>query len=226
MKHIKVALISDWYLPRVGGLELHLRDLAKNLNARGHEAHIICATPGPLSQDGPRVHRLDQPLMPVLHTIRSRDALQPLWRILPEFCAQQPRYERVGLRDLCQQIHDMYKANDVARVTTEMYLSEMQPAMKPSDAFACMAHREIDRVEIDDLEGRVTAVLLTPYPPGIPLLIPGERFNRTIVEYLKFARTFNDTFPGFETDIHGLVEIVDGGRKRYFMDCVRQRNGA
>jgi arginine/lysine/ornithine decarboxylase len=29
--------------------------------------------------------------------------------------SRQPRYERVGLRDLCQQIHDMYKANDVAR---------------------------------------------------------------------------------------------------------------
>jgi arginine/lysine/ornithine decarboxylase len=95
------------------------------------------------------------------------DKNQPLWRILPEFVAKQPKYERVGLRDLCQQIHDMYKANDVARVTTEMYLSDMQPAMKPSDAFACMAHREIDRVEIDNLEGRVTSVLLTPYPPGI-----------------------------------------------------------
>ena len=151
------------------------------------------------------------------------DKNQPMWRILPEFVAKQPRYERVGLRDLCQQIHDMYKANDVARVTTEMYLSDMQPAMKPSDAFACMAHREIDRVEIDKLEGRVTSVLLTPYPPGIPLLIPGERFNRTIVEYLKFARTFNEKFPGFETDIHGLVEEEKGGKKRYFMDCVRRR---
>ncbi len=100
----------------------------------------------------------------------------------------------------------MYKANDVARVTTEMYRSDMQPAMKPSDAYACMAHRDLDRVEIDDLEGRVTSVLLTPYPPGIPLLIPGERFNRTIVEYLKFARSFNEKFPGFDTDIHGLVE--------------------
>ena len=48
-------------------------------------------------------------------------------------------------------------------------------------------------------------MLLTPYPPGIPLLIPGERFNKTIVEYLKFARDFNEKFPGFETDIHGLV---------------------
>ncbi|HZQ60965.1 MAG TPA: arginine/lysine/ornithine decarboxylase [Casimicrobiaceae bacterium] len=149
------------------------------------------------------------------------DKNQPLWRILPEFCARQPKYERVGLRDLCQQIHDYYKANDVARVTTEMYLSDMQPAMKPSDAFACMAHREIDRVEIDELEGRVTSVLLTPYPPGIPLLIPGERFNRTIVEYLKFARSFNEHFPGFETDIHGLIEERDGGKMRYFMDCAR-----
>ncbi|MBA3507163.1 MAG: arginine/lysine/ornithine decarboxylase [Betaproteobacteria bacterium] len=150
------------------------------------------------------------------------DKNQPLWRILPEFCAGQPRYERVGLRDLCQQIHDMYKANDVARVTTVMYLSDMQPAMKPSDAFACMAHREIDRVEIDHLEGRVTSVLLTPYPPGIPLLIPGERFNRTIVEYLKFARSFNERFPGFDTDIHGLIGEQDSGRVRYYMDCVRQ----
>ncbi len=152
------------------------------------------------------------------------DKNQPLWKILPEFCAKQPSYEAVGLRDLSQQIHDMYKANDVARVTTEMYLSDMQPAMKPSDAFACMAHREIDRVEIDQLEGRVTSVLLTPYPPGIPLLIPGERFNRTIVQFLQFARDFNQKFPGFDTDIHGLVETKDAtGRLRYFVDCCRPK---
>jgi len=73
--------------------------------------------------------------------------------------------------------------------------------MKPSDAFAKMAHDEIERVEIDQLEGRITAVLLTPYPPGIPLLIPGEKFNKTIVDYLKFARDVNQKLPGFETDI-------------------------
>ena len=112
--------------------------------------------------------------------------------------------------------------NDVARVTTEMYLSDMQPAMKPSDAFAAMAHQEIDRVEIDQLEGRVTGVLVTPYPPGIPLLIPGERFNATIVRYLQFARDFNARFPGFDTDIHGLVREPDGENVvRYFIDCVR-----
>ena len=102
------------------------------------------------------------------------DKNQPLWKILPEFVAQQPKYEGVGLRDLCQQIHDMYKAHDVARVTTEMYLSDMQPSMKPSDAFACMAHREIDRVEIDQLEGRVTSVSADALSAGHPAADSGR----------------------------------------------------
>jgi len=148
------------------------------------------------------------------------DENQPLWRVLPEFIEKHQRYEKTGLKDLCDQIHTIYKANDVARLTTEMYLSEMAPAMKPADAFAKMAHREIERVDIDRLEGRITAMLVTPYPPGIPLLIPGERFNATIVRYLQFTRDFNDKFPGFETDVHGLVEDVVDGKPRYYVDCV------
>ncbi len=146
------------------------------------------------------------------------DKNQPLWKVLPEFVQKNPRYERVGLRDLCTQIHKVYKENDIARLTTEMYLSDMVPAMRPADAFAKMAHREIERVRLDDLVGRITSVLLTPYPPGIPLLIPGEQFNDTIVRYLRFARDFNARFPGFETDIHGLVKREDG---EYYVDCVR-----
>jgi hypothetical protein len=74
---------------------------------------------------------------------------------------------------------------------------------------------------IDELEGRITSILLTPYPPGIPLLIPGERFNKTIVDYLKFARD-TETLPGFETDVHGLVKREVNGRRDYFVDCVKQ----
>ncbi|UDG82102.1 arginine/lysine/ornithine decarboxylase [Candidatus Vallotia cooleyia] len=149
------------------------------------------------------------------------DRNKPLWHVLPEFVAQHSMYERTGLRDLCEQIHSVYRNNDIARLTTEMYLSNMEPAMRPTDAFAKIAHREIDRVPIDDLEGRVTSILLTPYPPGIPLLIPGERFNKTIVRYLKFARNLNAHFPGFHTDIHGLVTESVRGNIEYFVDCVR-----
>jgi arginine decarboxylase len=151
------------------------------------------------------------------------DKNAPMWRILPEFCQAHPRYERMGLRDLCQSIHDMYAKGDIARLTTEMYLSDLQPAMKPSDAFAHIARRTTERVGIDDLEGRITTSLLTPYPPGIPLLIPGERFNKKIVDFLRFTREFNAAFPGFDTDVHGLVEVEEPGQLRtYYVDCVRQ----
>jgi arginine/lysine/ornithine decarboxylase len=149
----------------------------------------------------------------------DRNAL--MGRVLPEFVAAFPRYERMGLRDLSQEIHNMYAKGDIARLTTDMYLSDLQPAMKPSDAYAYIAHRKTERVGIDELEGRITTSLLTPYPPGIPLLIPGERFNRRIVEFLRFTREFNTAFPGFDTDVHGLVEDDgEGAARRYYVDCV------
>ena len=151
------------------------------------------------------------------------DKNQPMWRVMPEFSAKQPRWEQMGLRDMCQHVHAMYSKYDVARLSTEMYLSDLQPAMKPSDAYSHIARRTTERVSIDDLEGRITTSLVTPYPPGIPLLIPGEVFNRKIVEYLKFNREFARECPGFETDIHGLVQERDAdGKMQYFADCVRQ----
>jgi arginine decarboxylase len=150
------------------------------------------------------------------------DRNQPMWRILPEFCQKHPHYEKMGLKDLCQHVHNLYAKYDIARLTTDMYLSSLEPAMTPSDAYAHIARRKTDRVEIDKLEGRITVGLVTPYPPGIPLLIPGEVFNKRIVDYLKFNREFAKECPGFENDIHGLVEEVGkDGVKRYYADCVR-----
>jgi arginine decarboxylase len=153
------------------------------------------------------------------------DRNQPMWRILPEFCkanSAYAKYERMGLKDLSQHVHALYAKHDIARLTTDVYQSDLLPAMTPSDAYAHIAHRKTERVEIDNLEGRITVGLVTPYPPGIPLLIPGEVFNKKIVDYLKFARDFNQECPGFETDIHGLVEEKGAdGVVRYYADCVR-----
>ena len=146
---------------------------------------------------------------------------QPMSRAIPEFSQKHRRYQRMGLRDMCQHVHQQYARFDIARLTTEIYLSDLTPAMKPSDAYAHIAQRKTERVPIDQLEGRITVGLITPYPPGIPLLVPGEVFNKRIVDYLKFAREFAALSPGFETDIHGLVEIEDEhGYVSYYADCV------
>ena len=61
---MRVALVCDWFLPRMGGIELHLRDLALALRGRGVEACIITTTPGPDAVDGVPVHRVKVPLLP------------------------------------------------------------------------------------------------------------------------------------------------------------------
>ena len=105
-----------------------------------------------------------------------------------------------------------------------MYTDLPEPAMKPSEAYDRLVHGDVEPVPIDDLKGRITAVMIVPYPPGIPLVMPGERFmTDSIIDYLKFARDTDDRFPGFEADIHGLRFDRDAqGHKRWLVDCVKE----
>jgi glycogen synthase len=63
---VKVALLSDCYLPRLGGIEVQTHDLAANLTSHGHTVEVFTATPGSRGQrhgaveqvDGVTVHRM------------------------------------------------------------------------------------------------------------------------------------------------------------------------
>ena len=88
---------------------------------------------------------------------------------------------------------------------------------------------QVESVEIDQLMGRTLAVMMVPYPPGIPVIMPGERLTaatKSIHDYLLYAREFDQKFPGFETDIHGLRFEPAAGGRRYLVDCVKQGAGA
>jgi glycosyltransferase involved in cell wall biosynthesis len=61
---LKIGLVSDCYVPRLGGIEMQVHDLAQRLQAAGHEVVVITPTPGPDLVDGIRVHRMQVPLLP------------------------------------------------------------------------------------------------------------------------------------------------------------------
>lgn len=58
---------------------------------------------------------------------------------------------------------------------------ELESDCVPRDAFFAPA----ESVRLDDAAGRICAEQLTPYPPGIPAVIPGERLNETVIDYLR-----------------------------------------
>ena len=66
--------------------------------------------------------------------------------------------------------------------------------------------------------------MVVPYPPGIPLIMPGERFSENcpdLLDYLKELEEFEAVFPGFENDVHGVVkEIGDDGRRKFKISCI------
>ena len=129
---------------------------------------------------------------------------------MPEFAQEYPQYAELGLRELCDQLHAAYREFDIANLSTDIYLDAPEVAQLPSAAWAAMTAGRIEHVAVDDLAGRITAVLLTPYPPGIPLLVPGERVTSRIVEYLRVEAELAAQFPGFNGITHGLGTAADG----------------
>ena len=61
---LKVGIVSDCYVPRLGGIEMQAHDLARNLRAHGHDVVAVTPTAGPDVVDGVRVRRMDVPLLP------------------------------------------------------------------------------------------------------------------------------------------------------------------
>ena len=72
---MKIALVCDWFHPRVGGIELHLNDLAHRLRAAGHDVHVVTPTPGDAVVDGTPVHRIDAPRVPRFGFVYTPGAL-------------------------------------------------------------------------------------------------------------------------------------------------------
>ncbi|KRG45004.1 lysine decarboxylase [Stenotrophomonas pictorum JCM 9942] len=153
------------------------------------------------------------------------DSNAPLSQALPTLAAAYPHaYAGWGLRDLCQALHTFNAEFEVARVMKEMYVELPEPVMTPAEAYDHLVRGDIERVDIEEVSGRVAGTMLVPYPPGIPTIMPGERFGRTndpIIQSLRIAREQNVRFPGFESDVHGLIIEREGGIATYKVEVLK-----
>ena len=84
-----------------------------------------------------------------------------------------------------------------------------------------LVNGDIESLTLEQMAGRTVATGVVPYPPGIPLLMPGESAGEPggpLLGYLKALEAFDAAIPGFAHDIHG-VEVEDG---LYRVLCVKQ----
>jgi arginine decarboxylase len=132
------------------------------------------------------------------------DANAPLNRVLPALAEAHPEaYGKMGLKDLCDKMHQVYREDKVPKAQQDMFATLPEMAMLPAETYDLLVRGQVESVEIDQLMGRTLAVMLVPYPPGIPVIMPesGYAITKPIHDYQLYAREFDQKFPGFR--IHG-----------------------
>ena len=139
---------------------------------------------------------------------RDYDANTPLARALPQLAALYPAaYGAMGLKDLGHTMFTAMRSTGYPERLQEAYNFLPTPEMIPAEAHDRLIRGEGGMANLSALAGGVAATAIVPYPPGIPLLMPGENFGTIdgpVLRYLSALEDFDKRFPGFAHDTHGV----------------------
>ncbi|KLG20807.1 ornithine decarboxylase [Enterobacter roggenkampii] len=144
----------------------------------------------------------------------------PLADVLPTIFQKYPvRYRDYTLRQLCQEMHDLYVSFDVKDLQKAMFRKESLPevVMNPQDANQAYIRGNVELVRIRDAEGRIAAEGALPYPPGVLCVVPGEVWGGAVQRYFLALEEGINLLPGFSPELQGVYSEKDAdGIKRLY----------
>ncbi len=132
---------------------------------------------------------------------------------IPDLVVQHPGYGGITLAALCRKMHERMWELRIPTLLLDAVNAAPVPALSPAEAFQKVVRLRTEPVRVADLAGRAAASMIVPYPPGIPVLMPGERLpaeSGPIMDYLLALQTFGQEFPGFEHEVHGIHTDAQG----------------
>jgi arginine decarboxylase len=136
----------------------------------------------------------------------DRDA--PLQEALPDLATKFPdRYGTLTLKQLSDEMHAAMKQLQLPTLLQEACDVDPNPVMTPAQTYQKLVRDGTEKVKLTEMAGRIPAVMLVPYPPGIPIRMPGERLgdmNSPTIRFLMALEEFSKRFPGFEREVHGI----------------------
>jgi len=149
---------------------------------------------------------------------RDYDANAPLRQVLPNLVAAHPaRYGDMGLKDLAQSMFEELRKQRSTALMAEAFSTLPKAVLSPIQTYERLVRGDVEQVPLDQMAGRTVATGIVPYPPGIPLLMPGESAGPAdgpILGYLKSLEAFDRQFPGYTHENHG-IEVTDGTYRAY-----------
>jgi len=144
----------------------------------------------------------------------------PLADVLPTIYSKYPvRYRDYTIRELCQEMHDLYVSFDVKDLQKAMFRKASFPAvvMNPQDANIEFIRGNVELVRLSEAEGRVAAEGALPYPPGVLCVVPGEIWGGAVQRYFLALEEGVNMLPGFSPELQGVYSEKDAdGIKRLY----------
>jgi len=144
----------------------------------------------------------------------------PLADVLPSVFNKYPvRYRDYTLRELCQEMHDLYVSFNVKDLQKAMFRKADFPAvmMNPQDANQEYIRGNVELVRISEAEGRIAAEGALPYPPGVLCVVPGEVWGGAVQRYFLALEEGINVLPGFSPELQGVYSEKDAdGIKRLY----------
>ena len=157
---------------------------------------------------------------------RLYDSEAPLEEALPELVQKYPaRYRGMSLRELSDEMHKTMLELDLAGLVNAACDEDFDPVLTPWQTYQKLVRHETEKIPFREMAGRIAAVMLVPYPPGIPMSMPGERFGgpeSPVIKLILAMEEWGKRFPGFEREVHGIETDEDGN---YWMRSVIEDNG-
>ena len=139
--------------------------------------------------------------------LEIKEAIPSLYKKDPSF------YDGMRLQELAQGIHKLIVEHNLPNMMFHAFETLPKMVMTPFEAFQRELNGEVEEVRIQDMQDKVNANMILPYPPGVPLVMPGEMLtadNRAVLDFMLMLCEIGEHFPGFETDIHGAYRQPDG----------------
>jgi arginine decarboxylase len=150
-----------------------------------------------------------------------------LYEALPDLVAEHPhRYRDVTLKELSDEMHAAMGALNLTGLLHEACDVDPDPVLTPAQTYQKLIRNGTEKVRLSEMAGRIAGVMLVPYPPGIPVRMPGERLgdaNSPIIRLVLALEKFGKQFPGFEREVHGIDVDAEGD---YWMRSVIESSEA
>lgn len=108
-----------------------------------------------------------------------------------------------ALLSALKEISDSKKGKELSNKKRCKSFDKQLSSFQRKQIFEIPKHKE--RVPLLEADGRVCASSIIPYPPGIPLVCPGEKFDLETLHYIKTLRDNNEKVIGVNEEGQVLV---------------------